>query len=404
MTRLANSEYLFPILVSATLASAGWQAVAIYGRMPSDVVSLGILSISVVVVLSYLAGRLLQARQQIKGTVFLVGFTILAAASLGWSSNPEAAEQKLVLFVGRVAFPAAAIGILSADIDWSKPCVATLKKLSQVQIVAVSVLLLVVPDSSSFPGRVTTSGVNPIWLGRSLALCVGLLLLVGTLDKLKRFDISTIAIGFGACVYVGARGPIIAVVTLVVWQAFGSGYSARPASSRRIVLQLLLFVVAVFLMATDLLDESRLAGLGAVDRDQNSQARLDLANSGIDQFWENPVAGSGLAGFESPLRGLTYPHNFVIEIGVELGLLGLALVAALLLHAWTSSTSLRGLLLASLLLAMFSGDLAGNEAYWIVAIWAIASRLSIAVRRSQLGLGTTDHTEGRERIVGPLRE
>jgi len=55
-------------------------------------------------------------------------------------------------------------------------------------------------------------------------------------------------------------------------------------------------------------------------------ARLDLYKSSLKAFYENPIIGLGIGGFSVYYFGVdhrSYPHNMILEIGSELGILGL---------------------------------------------------------------------------------
>jgi len=55
--------------------------------------------------------------------------------------------------------------------------------------------------------------------------------------------------------------------------------------------------------------------------------RMDFFKSSLKAFYENPILGLGIGGFSIYYSGIDrrlYPHNMILEVGSELGILGLA--------------------------------------------------------------------------------
>lgn len=108
--------------------------------------------------------------------------------------------------------------------------------------------------------------------------------------------------------------------------------------------------------------------------DPSTTGRLQLYYGGVVHWLESPVFGNGLGSFAPWFYGedaMGYPHNFVIEILAELGLIGLLLFGAVLCVASRSLVAnlrthpvailLFGLLVFALLNASLSKDLQGNR-------------------------------------------
>lgn len=102
----------------------------------------------------------------------------------------------------------------------------------------------------------------------------------------------------------------------------------------------------------------------------------------VDLFVAHPVLGVGTSGFEVAARtapgieGHDYPHNLVLQIASEFGLVGLALFGALGILAllwWrpssTASVALAALALFLLLSALLSNGLYENRMLW--GVWLV---------------------------------
>lgn len=118
--------------------------------------------------------------------------------------------------------------------------------------------------------------------------------------------------------------------------------------------------------------------------------RGTLWSAARDLFWEYPLVGTGIDSFHArayATTGFSYPHNLILEIGVDLGLLGLALLLTTWLiairevakarHLW-DATSFAVAMSAFFVFAasMFSGDIYDSRFAWILLALALPTRLA----------------------------
>lgn len=104
----------------------------------------------------------------------------------------------------------------------------------------------------------------------------------------------------------------------------------------------------------------------------------------IDQWWENPFSGVGLATGVSPRRGsYIYAHNFLIESASAIGIFGIIgaifVIVYLLRYAWLDRNAMpvfAGLALFAVMTSLVSGSIAINRELWLMLGVAI-SRLAI---------------------------
>jgi O-antigen ligase len=123
---------------------------------------------------------------------------------------------------------------------------------------------------------------------------------------------------------------------------------------------------------------SFLAGSGS---GLNSNGRSQLWSEAWSHFLAHPVFGLGTGSFQHIAPTDFYPHNLLLEIGVELGLVGLIIVAGFLVTAWLATARARilpgparlqaavvtALFSSAVVNAMFSGDIQTNANLWLVA-------------------------------------
>jgi O-antigen ligase len=134
--------------------------------------------------------------------------------------------------------------------------------------------------------------------------------------------------------------------------------------------------------------------------------RLDLFKSSFEAFYENPILGLGVGGFSTYYSGVDqqlYPHNIILEIGSELGILGLTsyffLIGFCLIYflalqkKYTEKKEYHSLLIMVLAASVFmflntmvSGDINGNRLFftWIGIIYSIGR--IIRVEESQISI------------------
>lgn len=123
---------------------------------------------------------------------------------------------------------------------------------------------------------------------------------------------------------------------------------------------------------------------------QSVARRADLFRAAVRLFVAHPVIGAGTSGYETA-AGYEYPHNLVLHVASEFGLVGLAIVGALGLVAmlsWrpTSTVSVAlGALLAFLVLnAMVSNGIYENRMLW--GVWLVLLAGPLVGSRTGTGL------------------
>jgi O-antigen ligase len=244
------------------------------------------------------------------------------------------------------------------------------------------------------------ASVDVIGLGRTMGeiSLILLFLLVRAVTVRRRLLIcaalAPVAITF---VSSGSRGPVIGLVvalpSVLLWKA------ASPAMARRLAWSLLavgaLAVVAVVALVPPEATQRSLS-IFQTTQETGDTSRIVLWGEAITAFSSNlthTLVGVGTGGYASlATTGANYPHNIFLEVGSELGVLGLLALAAFVISvvvrllrmvaAGGENAGWSGLLLTlfvfSLVNAQFSGDIPYNSGLWL---WGgVASGLSAATR------------------------
>jgi len=202
--------------------------------------------------------------------------------------------------------------------------------------VALSVHALLLGGSPVAYGRYVAAGSDTIWLGRAAGIAV---LAVAAVLAHQRTPARVFAAAAGSIAMIaligsGSRGPVAAVVV-----AFGSLLVLRlvSAGGRRGTVALAVALVALAaLMAWQVVPEvaiDRLARVFTDDPGQSALTRVRLLAAAAVLTGENPLVGVGTGGFASVEPLLRYPHNLLLELSSENGILVSGLMAALLAMA-----------------------------------------------------------------------
>lgn len=186
-----------------------------------------------------------------------------------------------------------------------------------------------------------------------------------------------------------ARGPIVALVLVFLAVPLVSPRKAfrSEATSHRLVI-LILIVVGSWLSFSSLWwaqarfqqKTQEMVGIltGSTPGSGSAVERLNFYKIAIAEIPERPILGLGVGGWAVYYHGRDdreYPHNLFLLVAVEQGLLG---IIALLAFLVTTSSALRriikatgqhfivlfALVLFSLTVSMFSGDLDTNRLLW----------------------------------------
>lgn len=312
--------------------------------------------------------------------VFLAGCIVGVFTSTG----SDYAQNKYITFA-IVCLVAAAL----APIDDQSVLQRSLITLLFVASSAVSLLLLLAGSATS-SGRFSLFDLNPIGLARvtGLSVLIAVAFLVTRAGGRRRLLSNMILVvvatlGLVSTVLTGSRGPLLSVGLAIVCMLLVT------LRMRRLGLPSFLLLVAV-------------AAVGYVGVTSYGGAGLDRLESGVEsgrselysQTWQiikaHPIGGVGWGSF--PLYifdfgsddGTLYPHNILLELWVEGGVLALlgflVLAGAAMITAYKaaqdtpSAVLIMSILIYSLANALVSSDVVGNRLMWISIVVALLSR------------------------------
>ena len=305
--------------------------------------------------------------------VFAVALCALVVLSSLWTPASAAGLDK--------AFRFQAFSLLAVI----GPPVLIRRRDELVRLLAALVGLALLLAATARPTEVATQplatlGGNEIQLGIysgfALLAILGYLLFVGPARLRLLWLVPASVLGY-TLVAAGSRGALISSIVALV---FLTGRHLLFERSRLLVLLVVGAVIAVVAFGG-----ASVAGQGAAVKYQESLFSSDTARivgsrdylieSGFQLGLAHPF-GLGVGGFDTVTHGLQYPHNLLLELADEQGLLGVFLLLVLLACAWRarhrgplgrSATELGltgALIVFALTESMFSFDLNGNRLLW----------------------------------------
>lgn len=329
----------------------------------------------------------------------IAAFTLLSLARAEFldpftAAQRAYAEQKAIFFGASVLPLAVALGLLTPSPASVKPA-ALVQLALGIGIAIVSVVL----QSDAVLGSDRYQ-----WQGNVIALALMVAVQFWLLNRPWIVGVVG-ALCVAGIMYAGSRQSVAIVVagmllTSAYWAAagrwgFGLGWKKALLSIRVLLPIGILVAQGAAIVGTRLVFGSPVRVTGGVtspchcvtDRIINLQTdtggRIELLKAGVSLFAHNPIFGGGLGSFVGLVKGYDYPHNVFLEIGGELGLIGLLLIFVPLVWGWlrfawkgiktadAAIATLLGITLAYFVVANFSSDIPSNRGLWIFGIVAM---------------------------------
>jgi O-antigen ligase len=227
---------------------------------------------------------------------------------------------------------------------------------------------------------VIASTYDPIQIARAmgLGLLIALALVLGGARAWQRtvalLATPLLTVAFFAA---GSRGPLLGLIAGALVLGALSLHSAE--ARRRLLLIVPVGLLAAFVVGRVVPGQSITRVLSFLSgSDTQGEDRITLWHEAWHVAGDHPVFGLGTGGFGSLSDLYNYPHNIVLEVAAELGVVGVILLGAIVwtgaaqaYRAWRASDRrveagfALALLAYALLNAMFSGDISGNGQIWL---------------------------------------
>ncbi|MNO16707.1 O-Antigen ligase [compost metagenome] len=240
--------------------------------------------------------------------------------------------------------------------------------------------------TDEYPGRLALPGSNPIINARMSLITISISLWGRGIPLMIR--IITIVVAGISAFATESRGPLVAFIIangMIAVFSFFKKYRREGLKKLQSYLAAFLILLAAGgLVASQYSAEletwvsnSRFAVLfdhSELQGDANYIGRLDLQRKAFQTWNEHPFIGAGLGSVTPPIAR-DFPHNVILEIACELGIIGLLLWSLAYLNSlWIARSQmvLLVLLLQTIGTALVSGDFGYNFEYLLFAFVSLA--------------------------------
>lgn len=330
-----------------------------------------------------------------KGVVLWVGFGVVVFAGVLWAANHAVAIDRAAYWWLLIVLPS----IAAIRVAGSRQHVDQFIGFG----LAVGIIVVTLGLPSLFgQHRLTVIGENTIQTGIISALVIVLVLLwAGRSGRpWRRTTLVLIAlVALLECVATGSRGPLVALAVTLAASLVARVVSRRALGPADLAVAGGIVMGGVFLVVafsylpgvalTRLLSTDVLADAG--DPSSSIGTRFVLFQLAVQMFSASPIVGVGTGGFQAytatqaSLVALPYPHNELLQIAAEFGLVGTLLFVALCglalfrrLEIGRSWIVIRLMFVYMLTASMFSGDIYGDRLLWAVLVLLICAPAPVA--------------------------
>lgn len=309
--------------------------------------------------------------------ICLIVVLYFLASSL-FGCNPSYGLKKWAIWLFKGFFSGVNVAILS--ISFKR---LNLRPVIYAGIVCAFLVIFFGEEKLLYPNRIVFGTANPIWVSRSLFLMITLCIWYDKNNSVFRAFSSSIGL-YGAYL-TGSRGPLIgAMISNLI--TISKRILSRDALNqvKRIIAIVLIIATAglTFIYKNinmeNILDKKArfkvLFSRDLLEKDKNVIGRIEIQKKAIRVWKNNPIFGTGLGGF-APKNERLYPHNLVIELLCEGGIVGFGLWLAMMIIIWvkfTRNSIIKVLFLQSVIYTFVSGDFGSNFEYMLLGLPSIA--------------------------------
>ncbi len=318
------------------------------------------------VLLVYLKGQKKKVGKELN---FLLLYLFFFVFSISYSISKQTSVDKALGMVYNIFFPIGLLMVTSKySINWGNienRFVNGIKKYSNFILIFFFFLMLLgfTEKGDDFEGRDTIIGMrNAIWCSRFVGFFVLAHIIVFVRKrKLNLIDLFALLSALFIMIKSGSRGPLLAILIVAFLIVF-------PQIKARYKIILIAIFGGIFEAFVLFSSRSFVSG----GEDYSGLARIEMYNKVFDVESLSYI-GTGIGSFSQFLGGddiLSYPHNLFLETYVEIGLIGLLIIVILLMKLYRirdDKSSFSMFCLYFFVNAMVSGDINGNNYFFIFA-------------------------------------
>jgi O-antigen ligase len=257
---------------------------------------------------------------------------------------------------------------------------------------------LIVSSGGSFGNRNSIEGMNSIWNARDIGIgsivCYYYFFTKKNNYNIKLIGLPVMLVLLAGMLFNASRGPIAALSSAILFLELSSFTKIKNQYFKGLKFTYLM-LLSIIILVTAFSTSSRLNISYMID-DKNVQDRVKLYSSSFEIVTTKPIFGTGIGGFSVAYKGndaRIYTHNFLLEILIELGIVGLLFTLVIfrffirdrkLLLSNDSGVVWTAFFIFFLVNAMFSGDLFGNAIMWLPGAGMIKVKESLIMKKEEM--------------------
>ncbi|TDB58645.1 O-antigen ligase family protein [Arundinibacter roseus] len=256
--------------------------------------------------------------------------------------------------------------------------------------------LLLGANSNALNNRIYIGKLNPIWISRNLC---ELILLVGLILNNRKGAIIILLIGTPIIYLSGSKGPVLSMILVFFYSIFNQIFSLPKEKKIFSLIIAILFFGSIMFFSFELINrlDTNSYLVQRFFRAVPDYARGETYETSRVVVWPRTIfliienfpkilfTGFGMGDFSFFYSGIIindriYPHNLILELIVEYGILFTLFIFASIFNIWhNNNSSFKFLLLYFFLNSMVSGDLILNEfIFFYLSCMTVSSICSIS--------------------------
>jgi O-antigen ligase len=355
--------------------------------IPIDITALLLIINILIALYLFFKRRVFFSHYSVKLVISGYFFVLYSFASLLWSIGDEYATIKSFYIITLFYWPLIASSLIIASSELRIKRLITLLFIFSLWITTESLFQYFSTGSYTF---VNVLGSNYLGVGRIVGM--GAVIIWANIQALQIYwqKKITLLLLLGIFMYslmiIGGRGPLIATaipMLLITAIAYMQSHNKVKLFLRFVFILIAAAIISIvgstFIKGFEirLLTIDRLLLIGQTGSGEIAGVRQWLYEAAVNMWYAKPIFGYGIGSFPIYIDVgdiKEYPHNLILEILAELGLLGciffvvpVYLAVKYLCDFWANKTlelTIVSLLLNAIINALFSGDIPDNRAIY----------------------------------------
>ncbi len=329
------------------------------------------------------------------GLALWVAFGVVILAGVLWAGDQALALNRAATWWALIVVPVASairVGSERRHVD---------AFLGAMLVAGAAIVVLGLPNLFTGANRVSVLGENSINTGFiAVIVCV---IAIAWLFRvapagIRWLSVPIIPLAVLLAVASGSRGPLLAFALLLLFAMVRRPFSKRRLSKLDVgIATLALTTAAILSLALVRLPTYAVSRLTMAAEAVGSRSNLFAAAA--EMFSARPILGNGTGSFAVyaqsavDLTGFSYPHNDLLQIGAELGLLGVGIFVALVVLAVARRLpdepawwAVRGLFVLAFFESLVSGDIYEDRLLWGLLVMLLSAPLVGRIPQTSVGL------------------